>query len=355
MKKQFIIILLFVSSFLFANDLNLSLTGIGNFNEFYASYLDPDNVANQPVLFTGSIQNTSSQSFNFYLTLEILWNNQHLLDETDGKINSRIPIEANQIWTFTNQDVINNVASGYFKAHLDVDNIRNKISDFKDVLMETGKFPDGQYIFRFRAYDLNNNLISNTEEYTFTIINYSSITLIQPGLQLGSGILEIPDANPTFIWTSNASNYIFKLYHLQSENNSADQLDSTSPLFEVNVSGNTFTYPTAAPTLENNQIYAWKIEAETHNGTNSNDVIVSNYFVFKINSGTSQNGNYNQIITFLQNIGINHAELQNLVQTGYLPTGMISINGRTITQDEWNEILAKIISGELKIKSVNIN
>ncbi len=355
MKKILILFLLIITSFLFANDLQLSLTGIGNFNEFYASYLDPDNVANQPILFTGNIQNTTSESFEFYLTLQILWNNQHLLDESDGKINSRIPINANQTWTFTNQDIINNIATGYFKAHLDVDNIQNKISEFKDVLMETGKFPDGEYILRFKAYDLDNNQISNTEEYSFTIINYSSITLIQPGLQLGNGVLEIPDNEPFFIWNSNASTYTFKLYHLQSDNNSADQLDSTSPLYETTVQTNTFRYPPSAPALENNQLYAWKVEFENQTGTGSTSTISSNYFVFKIHSGTSQTGEYNQIITFLQNLGINSSQIQNLFQNGYAPTGIITFNGKIITQDEWNEILDKIISGELTIKSVNVN
>lgn len=355
MKKLFIIILLLISTFLLANDLNLSLTGIGNFNEFYASYLDPDNVANQPMLFTGSIQNTTAQSFDFYLTLEILWNNQHLLDESDGKINSRIPIGAGQTWTFTNQDVINNIASGYFNASIDVDNIKNKINDFKNILMETGKFPDGEYIFRFKAYDMNNNLISNTEEYSFNIINYSAITLIQPGLQLGSGILEIPDSSPIFIWNSNASQYTFKLYHLQSENNSPDQLDSTTPLFETSVQTNSFSYPTSAPSLENNQLYAWKIEIENQDGTSSTGTIQSDYFVFKINSGATQTGTYNQIVSFLQNLNIDSAQIRDLMRNGYSPTGLISIDGRTITQDEWNAILSKIISGELDIKSVNVN
>jgi hypothetical protein len=355
MKKFLLIILLLSTTIIFANNLNLSLTGIGNFNEFYASYLDPDNIANQPILFTGNIQNRTAQNFKFYLTLEILWNNQHLLDESDGKINSIIPINANQVWTFTNQDVINNIASGYFNANINIDNIKNKIKDFEDVLMETGKFPDGKYIFRFRAYDLNNNLISNTEEYSFTIINYSAITLIQPGLQLGRGILEIPDNDPIFIWNSNAREYIFKLYHLQSENNSPDQLNSTRPIFETTISQNSFRYPTSAPTLENNQIYAWKIEIENQDGTNSNNTLTSNYFVFKLNTSSSQNGQYNQIVVFLQNLGINSEQLKNLVRNGYLPTGLISINGKTITQEEWNDILNKIISGQIKIKSVNVN
>lgn len=133
-------------------------------------------------------------------------------------------------------------------------------------LEQNGKFPPGIYNLCISVYDARGNLLGKACT-SLNILNAGNLILISPTDE------EILNTfNPTFNWLPLKSlgdnKYIYNIHiaELLPGQSYGDAISLNPPLvYEVNVTGSTFNYPSGAPQLEDSKQYVWQIEANLRN------------------------------------------------------------------------------------------
>ncbi len=353
--KKFILLLLLIPVIAFAtNTIELVVNQVGGYyNYFYATTIDPNDPTTQPLLFTGSIRNTTSEIINYYIKFSITWNETTLLD--NGKISAQ-PLSPNENLLINSQDLITKRTNDGFHAEFSIDDFL--AGDFEDIVKETGKFPDGIYTFTIKIFDVNTNLeIAESKEIVIEIENPTAISLISPGLSNNSYIQEIGDHQPNFVWFSNLNNYTIKIYELVGEIPSSEEIELQTPYFiESEIGETSFSYPLNAPVLESGKTYAWQITSglETPQGY-ENLIDKSTLYFFRIIDQKSASLKLTALRNFIQQLPAqNKDEILNLLNSGYSPSGSIIFEEEDISYEDLQSITEQIITGKLLIKKIVI-
>lgn len=334
------------------------------YNYFYPAYLDPSNPAAQPQLFTiTAINNEDYDIYDYQIWLDFQWRDMELVSDAiiepkPGSPYDHIPANGIPL-SISSKDIIVSDESNYFTAieGLEFDDILEYNDEFKDLVLDLGYFPDGDYVFTIQLFDGQRNPLSDPATFTFTIITPTAITLISPGSPMGLGIPSVPDPNPYFVWFSNLNNYTLNLYEIEREELSAEDIElQLDPFFSADVSGSViYAYPPSAPLLENEQIYAWQITSEliTPLGDSGNE-IKSAVYMFKISSDNSSEQENQILLNFLQQLSAEGIEeIISLLESGYSFESM-SWKGQDMTVEGLYDILMQISSGEITIKQIVI-
>ncbi|MCK4313063.1 MAG: hypothetical protein KAW88_10055 [Candidatus Cloacimonetes bacterium] len=351
MKKLMIFIFLMVAISLFAQyPISLSVTPTNiTYNVFYPAYFNPEEPDQQPLLFRLTLNNNLGNN-NYILQCTMQW--QDSFAEAVLTPDENVP----DIVVITNRDIIVEAGSTlYFTVSSNFDDF---LDDIEEQIRETGRMPDGNYIFTIQAFEPGhpgeeNYALSNKEICVFTIISPVSISLITPGNPIGLGPAIISNNYPNFVWFSNLTDYTIRIYQLEEESATAEEIEQLEPFFEEqNYPSTSFLYPTYAPDFPYNKTHAWQISAEIQCPV-ATETYKSIIYLFMLSSEEGEMNNQT-LINFLTQLnieGIN--ELIALIEGGFSFENMIW-EGREITMDELNDILEKISNGELTIKSLTV-
>jgi len=359
MKKSFLF-LFFIGllAMSWAQPINLSIMGNGFYNSLKATSLDASNPAGQPILFNINVQNPTSTPYSLHFTFA--WNNTELLNTY---FKAKAPYNSLNL---TSRDMITTTASMQFDApnpSLTFSDIIKKSSSFEDVVLNTGKFPDGRYMITVQAVttDQTHAALSAEKTFVITLLNTNAIYLNRPGAVTGSAVPVITGKPLVFLWNSNMANVAGNAFTLTIKqfNSAADlnpgSVESGGILFKELTGLTSNSYSDMLP-FENGRYYAWQISVPYNTpdappGTNLK--LKSPFYVFQYadNYEASQNMLGNQIMSYLMNLG--NSEIINLLNDGYLPTGVISVGNRSLSASEASAFMNGLSSK--RIKSIRID
>lgn len=364
-RKIVLVVIFAILAFsLVAESLNLEITpSTMVYNYFYPAYLDPGNPDMQPVLFVLNAYNTENYDITDYqVQLSLQWREHQLVDDLIVEPKPGTPyaiIPAGESISITSQQLIVSEEAQFFSAvnGIDFDDIMDNSGEFQDLVLQLGYFPDGDYVFTVQMINAAGAIISNPATFTFTIIAPTAITLISPGNPLGLGPAIISDSYPYFVWFSNMTDFTFVLYELQGGEENDEEIEQQSEvIYETDISGNlVYSYPSTAPFLEENQLYAWQIRAVTTSPlTDEGNLITSNIYLFSISSDQEVNQNNQILINFLQQLQIEGMdEIISLLEEGYDFDNIIW-HGEEMGIEGLNDFLQQIVNGEIEIKNMTI-
>ena len=311
----------------------------GTFNLFYFNYFadfDLDDSASQPLIFTISIQNISTEYHDYELRLDGLWGTYTGYSILTPGENEPQP---GGMEIITNQNMVSHDNTSIYDIDNNFDEMQNALED-QVLADETGRMPDGVYAGTIQAFEPGtDNPLSNLATIYITITSPTPIILILPGSPLGSSPAEIEDQNPNFVWVSNLLEYTFKIWELEDENITAEEIALLNPLEVIDgIVSTTYSLPLSVQ-LGNDQICGWQVSAELN--TPEDEVVIweSDFYLFIIPSAGATGGGDNTAI--IQNIlnqmppDYETTQIQNLLNGGYVPDEII-LDGEVIT---WEELL----------------
>jgi len=250
---------------------------------------------------------------------------------------------------FTNRDMINSGNSDFYTDGFDWDSILRDNDVFEQQLLETGRLPDGEYELRLTWVEDDLTQPNPSVSVFINIDSPTSILLISPGTPIGLGSTSISDLYPTFVWYSNMESYTFRLYQLDDEFMTPDDIEQLDPYFEYIVANSTnLPYPSDAPSILENEIYAWQImsEIETPFGS-STEMLKSDMYIFNTFNDGEESMDNQVLMNFLYQLNLSNLdELMQLLESGY-KFDTIVWKGREVTSDEIMELLREITTSDL--------
>ncbi|MDD3049878.1 MAG: hypothetical protein PHR06_01905 [Candidatus Cloacimonetes bacterium] len=356
MKLRLLTILLILSVSLMAYDVELLFNPTTmTYNYFPVGSLDPDDIQ-MPFFASATLTNSGTEDISQYqLVTTITWDQVPIVENVLAK--SKNPLVAGQQIVINSNDVFNN-SSLKFDVDFDQNDFIN--DDFEDKALELGALPDGIYQITVLVRDMNDYQLSEPATFTLIISNPVPLRLIYPGASSVRSNVDVMTQYPNFLWVTNMSKCTLFIYELAEDNDLIDNPDNLEVFFtetfsEEDVPGS-FIYPVDAPQLEPGRLYAWRVTAGLISLIGSgDDVVDSELFYFRI---TDEGSEVNDK-TFLDAVlNMSNQEireyLDKLLQSGYSPTGKIYFGSRELTIEELQEILDKINSNTMEIKSITI-
>ena len=169
------------------------------------------------------------------------------------------------------------------------------IDQLSSSVLQTGKIPNGSYMFDFKLLDSQNNII-DTEIRTIDVYEPSFLELISPGGDVSDTLeTSIFSTYPVFSWNSDfcsSCTYGIRVaeYDPSQHSNLSDAindiasfpLNQSEEFYELPQNANVFQYPVSnASDLEMGKLYAWQLRRSYETTVGDNDDY-SSVFVFKI-------------------------------------------------------------------------
>ena len=348
MKKVFLLIFLILVAFLHAQypitiDVNPTTR---TYNILYPAYFNPEDSGNQPNLFTVTF---SGDPVDFVIHVTMQWYEYSAFATLNPDISGEFPPP------LTNQEIINTNPLGFSIQQ----NFDKFLEDIEDQIVETGRMPDGNYYFEIACYqpgheDQAGYEVSNKVFVTITIRSPISISLITPGNPIGLGPAPISDSYPNFIWFSNFIEYTIKVFEIDGEYTTPEEIELLDPYFEDLCTITSYLYPTDAPDLMIGRTYAWQVSADVSTPVGEEGSYKSIIYSFLISTDQEDEMNNQILINFLEQLSIEGLEeLIALINSGY-DVKNIFWQGSTISMDELNDILEQIANGDLIIENISV-
>ena len=353
MKKILVILILAMSISLFAQTYDFTLTVTPplhkTYHVLYPANFNPDEPEMQPSLFTVGINGPTSM--NAVLYCRMVWEDEEATMTLTPNTPGQFPTLLNSI------DIINSVPGGFTT----VQNFDDFLDNIEDLIMNTGRMPDGNYIFNIGIYEEGHQgeeayLLSNPVTAIVTIRSPISISLITPGNPIGLGVTNITEQYPNFIWFSNLESYTFKCYELDRIYDSVDEIEMLEPYYtESDIAVTSYSYPPRAPGFEYNKTYAWQIIARTMNPIMASESeYKSTIYLFKLSDTASDESGLQNLINFFNQLDIEGVgELINLLEVGYT-IDKINWQNNDIKVEDLMHILESISSGNITPTKITV-
>lgn len=311
------------------------------YNVLRVASFDTQAPENQPVFFRIRVNNTSSETFiTPYLYFSLKMNSTYLIDEgTNTRYLSQIP--PGILPPFTNREIFTETDLGLFSGvDISVDDILNRIPGLRDVVLNTGLFPDGSYTFVLQFKDsITNTEISPPVHISFEVRNPSGIFLISPGIALGGRIPDISSSPASFVWSSNLARFPenpFTLIVKEFDDPSllsSDFVETGGQVIAEVVIPDVNYFSDYIP-LQEGRYYAWQVSTEILDPTVATQpVIRSPYYVFRYSTDSAFDNKVavDAIRTYLYSLNIQW--ITELLNTGYNPTGVLNYDGAVWSGD----------------------
>ncbi len=324
-------------------------------------------------VFALTITSTSQQQEDCRLTMRIRSQSKGELASGNTKV---FAVEANAILRITNQNLFTHAQIFSLEDY----NIEQAGDDLKNSLLSTGKLPSDVYFFEFELTQLRTGYLSQAV-VSLDVTNPTTLDLISPGADAGN--TEPPQlftTLPFFRWESNIQ--VFRLIvaeKLQTIHDASSpqeiiqdrvrfdkrfRVDPSATAGSAAADGSeiipstAYQYPaTGVWSLERGKIYYWQIIGIVES-SGAPVELPSEIWAFQIGGAEGQMLRPEQQ-QILDQLNLLLAEmLQGCLGpggnlSGFLPTGVIVIDGKPATIDQLQSISARILSGELEIKNAS--
>ena len=344
MKKILVVVILALTIGLFAQyDFTLNVSPLyETYNVLYPANFNPDEPESQPNLFNLTVNGTSTTEAVLYCRM--IWEDEYAIVTLTPNTPGMFPTN------LSSADIINSSPTGFSVEQ----SFEDFLDNIDDLIIDTGRMPDGNYIFEIGIYESGNEgnaayLLSNLVTAIIVIRSPISISLITPGSPIGLGVINISEQYPNFIWFSNLEKYTIKIYELDGIYETVEEIEMLDPHYvESGFSSTSFSYPPSAPEFEYNKTYAWQISATVSSPiAASESVYKSTMYLFRLSDTTTEELSLQILLNFLNQLGIEGIEeIIGLLEAGYTIENIIW-QGIEISVEDLMEILEEISSGNI--------
>lgn len=223
-----------------------------------------------------------------------------------------------------------------------------------DAGMRSGRLPAGTYRFTvtLRGQD---GAVQDSDELRITLGYPSRVDLLSPGAPADAGPPPVvPGPTPRFLWSSagesSAARYRLRVVRVDGEGSAMEAVQSGFPAWEAVTSSTSALYPASAQALrlEPGGTYAWQVTREL--GTSGGDEpIESPIYWFRVDGAGAAAGAADPVFAILlRSLGLS-PELD-----GFTPVGARLADGRVISLQELEALLAAIAAGEIPVLSIRV-
>lgn len=235
------------------------------------------------------------------------------------------------------------------------------ITDFTvndDVLddpgLQSGRLPAGTFLFTVTVRSQGGALL-DSDELRITLGSAARVDLLSPGVPADAGPPPmVPGPTPRFLWSaegeSSGARYRLRVVRVDGEGSAVEAVQAGFPAWETVTEATSALYPASvqALPLEPGGTYAWQVTREL--GTSAGDEpIESPIYWFRI-EGTGASGDAADpgFAILLRSLGLS-PDLD-----GFTPVGARLADGRLISLQELEALLAAIAAGEIPILSIRV-
>jgi hypothetical protein len=232
------------------------------------------------------------------------------------------------------------VKSGYYENK----SLRTELEDYAKRFPTA---PVGSYLVEMEAYSSSSNeqigRIARTIEIKNASVSEVQVTLIEP--QEGA---VIPTLLPNFSWNSEKPDVTLYIYEKLPIHQSPQEAITGIPHLKVDLTGiSTFVYPPEAPRrLEANKGYYWYVETSvsTNRGIEKRQ---SEIRFFRIRLENQWERALEQVFANMGGSAAGtFATLQNI---GWLPSGQVTLDGRTLTREEFIALIGSLVQSSTPV------
>lgn len=220
--------------------------------------------------------------------------------------------------------------------------------------LRRGRLPAGTYLFTVTVRS-QQGAVLDSDELRITLGNPSRVDLLSPGVPADAGPPSlVPGPTPRFLWSSGGeaagARYRLRVVRVDGEGSAVEAVQGGFPVWETVTPGTSALYPASvqALRLEPGGTYAWQVTREL--GTSGGDEPVeSPIYWFRIDGTGAAGGAADPgFAILLRSLGLS-PELD-----GFTPVGARLQDGRVISLQELEALLAAIAAGEIPVLSVRV-
>jgi hypothetical protein len=249
------------------------------------------------------------------------------------------PFDLNGYRIITSRDLSGGLSDIKVDDYLENESAKKKLED------HAKRFPTapvGTYRFTVRALSGVTGAELGKDEKTITVSNASAsevqVTLIDP---LPGAVLA--SLFPTFSWTSEKPEVTLYVYEKRPVHRSPEEAITGIPYLKQTLQGaQTFTYPAdAARRLENGKGYYWFVETSvtTNRGVEKRQ---SEIRFFRVRLDNTLGQTVEQVFNSLGGRGA--GTISTLLQMGWVPSGPVTLDGRTLSREELVALFNKLVN-----------
>lgn len=235
------------------------------------SDIDPNNMANSPILFYVNIFNDQQTRNNLNAKLTL-----------SGQRYGNIAFAEKTIASLAGMATLQFSSKQFDKYQIaSTDN-----ADFFTDAVRSGSLPADVYTYLVEIKDANGQLIVSAEGKNTITNQITRPELINPGASLNNGPGEVRNPNPVFSWFSQGQDFDLFLYPVNPGQTTPQEIALNRPVFEQRgIITNTLPYPAGAEILLDGKLYAWQVVLHVPAGTNTNLLYSDmNWFVYRSSS-----------------------------------------------------------------------
>lgn len=319
---------------------------------FFLNDLNLTNLGNAPLLFAITIDNYFAYAKELVLHFGIRRGDEILIDGTTepfmiNPFPGKIYLTSQNILSEGDQYSLQNVE------------ITDATDELKNTILSQGKLPTGVYQFfiqiDYEKYNISQRVVIDEED--ITINAPTTLDLIAPGQPADNGdVIELYTTLPFFQWHSNASQFrITVCEKLPTNVSPSDAMNNEPRIQQVIDNFSFFQYPASGVwPLEEGKTYYWQVAAIIQSTSGPVD-LESEIWGFKIGnlSGGSFSLEHQQLLAYLLSF-FGEAGLGELFEAGgaldgFTFTGVMLNNNSTMTMDDLNALIQKLISKKITI------
>lgn len=288
-------------------------------------------------LFTVTMSTAHPNPLDITLRLRVtvvLASGEHL-----GDVISMVtqPIELIQARSITNLDLRNE------SVMRREDYVVNQASRrrLEELALPSGMLPAGMYTFLAEAFvDINDQPVGLDDD-EITITNPSTVELLAP--------FDGDQSNPfpLFQWRGDAPEWTLAVFELMPRHASNEEAASGVPHLTATTTGLSYQYPTSGPgvrALEPGKSYVWYVEGRITGAGGATSPLRSEIRSFTVGTTGSTGGvSASWLDQLEQALGPKHRAVFDRIRSdGLSPTGMIRLNGSTISTTELLGLIGRI-------------
>jgi hypothetical protein len=220
--------------------------------------------------------------------------------------------------------------------------------------LQSGRLPAGTYVFTVTARSPEGGML-DSDELRITLGSASRVDLLAPGVAADAGAApRVPGPTPRFLWStdgeSSAARYRLRVVRVDGEGSATEAVQAGFPVWETVTSLTSALYPASAQAiaLEPGGTYAWQVTREV--GTSGGaEPVESPIYWFRIDGpGATAAAADPAFAILLRALGLSPA------LDGFTPVGARLQDGRVISLQELEALLAAIAAGEIPVLSVRV-
>jgi hypothetical protein len=323
---------------------------------FYLSDFDPTNTSAHPDLFSLTLVNTAGVDQTIYLRFLIMagatadiqlasaQTDPFVLDAGGLTVSNRQLSETGRVYTLSDFDVNTDEAE-----------------KIVNTLLETGVLPSDTYTFRIEAYSQAEVLLSSGE-FALVVSNPSRVDLLGPGAEFGGILPVIATSNPQFFWTSDAMTgsqtvrFQIKVVAVGDAATAEEAMQGFASWQKEVQDQTTVVYPASveAIPLQAGQTYAWQVSriVTTSGGEREIESEIHWFQLQDLSAGLTGASVDEEVAAMIAQI----QSLQGVSQQmdGFTPMGTVLVDGKPVSLNALQPLLARILSGEIQILSLII-